>query len=137
MAKYPHRIFEMYDFCDEAFHVLTSKTPKMATEAAVPQSWSFTHLAASCDAGVTHVQFKTEKPFGDETARELHEDFDKLAERLDRASKVLLDFAGVASFGRLSINEVILFRKKLQIKGGRIALCSLDPTVRESFFVAR
>lgn len=137
MAKYRHRIFEMYDFFDEALRVLTSQGQQTAAAVPIPESCVFTHLAASRDAGVTHIRFKTATSLGNGIASELHDDFDTLAETLERDSKVLFDFDGVASFDRSSINELILFRKKLYIKGSRMALCSLGPTVRDAFFAAR
>ena len=60
----------------------------------------------------------------------------KLADMLDRDSKVLFDFAGVVLFGPASFNALVLFNKRLENKGSRIALCSLAPTVRESFLAA-
>ena len=138
MAKYRHRIFEMYEFRDEAIRALTPKSEKVATEATAPESWSFRHLAISRSAGVTLVQFnKQAKSFTEETVSELSEDFAQLADILGRDSKVLLDFSGVVLFSSAAIDSLILFNKKLQMKGSRIALCSLDPPVREFFFVSR
>ena len=47
MAKYRHRIFEMYDFFDEALRVLTSQGQQNAAAVPIPESCVFTHLAAS------------------------------------------------------------------------------------------
>ena len=107
-------------------------------ESTTPELRTFKHLAVSRSSGLTHVQFKQAKTFGEEkeTVSDLREDFAQLADLLGRHSKVLLDFAGVVLFSSASINALILFNKKLQTKGSRIALCSLDPTARESFFVA-
>ena len=134
MAKYRHRIFEMYEFLDEATCALTPKSARPVTEATAPESWTFKHLAVSRSASVTHVQFKRAQTFGEETASDLGEDFSQLADKLARDSKVLLDFAGVTSFSSASIDALDLFKRKLQIKGSRIALCCLDPAVRQSFF---
>ena len=41
MAKYRHRIFEMYEFRDEATRALTPKSARPATEATAPESWTF------------------------------------------------------------------------------------------------
>jgi len=136
MAKYRHRIFEMYEFRDEATHALTPKSENTVTEGTAPESWTFRHLAVSRSAVVTHVKFKEETTFGDETVQTLREDLAKLAEMLDKDSKVLFDFAGVVLFGPASFNALVLFNKRLKNKGSRIALCSLAPTVRESFLAA-
>ena len=53
MAKYRHRIFEMYDFFDEALRVLTSQGQQTTAAVPIPESCVFTHLAASrcrCDS---------------------------------------------------------------------------------------
>ena len=137
MAKYRHRIFEMYEFRDEAIRALTPKTVCPVTEPTAPESWALKHLAVSRSASVTHVEFKKAQTFGKETVSDLRNDFAQLADRLARDSKVLLDFAGVKSICAASIEQLVLFNQKLRIKGSRIALCCLDPTVRECFFAAR
>ena len=134
MAKYRHRIFELYEFRDEAMHALTPKSARPVPEATAPESWTFTHLTVSRSASVALVQFKSAQAFGKETVNELRVDFSQLAERLVRDSKVLLDFVGVKSFCDGSVDELILFNQKLRTKGSRIALCCLEPAVHESFF---
>ncbi len=135
MAKYRHRVFEMYELRDEAIRALTPKSATTATEATAPESWTFAHLAVSRVAGVIHVQFKEPRAFEDGTASDLREDLARLADLLGRDSKVLLDFSGVASFNAASISALIQFSRNLQTKGSRIALCCLEPATRESFFV--
>ncbi len=136
MAKYRHRLFEMYEFRDEAIRALTPKTVSPATEPTGSESWTLTHLAVSRAAGVAHVQFQKGHPFEEETVKDLHADFTQLATLLARDSKVLLDFTGVKSFCAAAIEEIILFNQKLKTKGSRIVLCCLDPSARESFFAA-
>ena len=136
MAKYRHRVFEMYDFRDEAVRALTPKSDQPVTEAIAPKAWTFRHLAVSRFARVTHVKFKRAQPFGEETVNDLRDDFAQLADRLVRDSRVLLDFAGVMSFSAASLDSLVLFKQKLRAKGSRMVLCSLDPTARECFFVS-
>ena len=137
MAKYRHRIFEMYDSRDEAIHALARKSDRLVTAATAPETWSFKHLAVSRSARVTHVEFKKVQTLGEETVSDLRKDFAQLADRLARDSRVLLDFAGVMSFSAASLDSLVLFNQKLRIKGSRMVLCSLDPTARECFLVAR
>lgn len=136
MAKQPHRIFEIYESREEAIRALLPKAKKAVPEATAPESWGFRHLTVSRTAGVTHVQFKAMPDLDDETLSGLREDFAQLAEKLRQDSKVVLDFTGVVSFGAALIDALILFHKLLRIKGSRIGLCCLAPTVRESFFGA-
>ena len=69
MAKYNHRIFEMYEFRDEALRALTPRTNRAVSDAAVSESWTFTHLAVSNAASVTHVEFKGAQSFGKENLK--------------------------------------------------------------------
>ena len=134
MAKYRHRIFEMYEFRDEATRALTPKSARSVMEA-VAADWTFVHLAVSRSETVTHVHFNGAQAFEEETAQDLRADFSQLANGLVRDSKVLLDFVGVNSFCAAAIDELILFNQKLRTKGSRLALCCLDPTVHQSFFL--
>ena len=134
MAKYRHRLFEMYDFSEEAIHGITSKSGQPLTESTPPETWSFEHLAVSRSDDVTHVTFKRGQIFGEETVPTLREDFAQLAEKLARNSRVLLDFTGVTSFSVASLESLALFNRQLKTKGSRMALCCLDPAARECFF---
>lgn len=137
MAKYRHRIFEMYEFRDEAIRALTSNLENPVTEVTTPESWDLTHLAVSRSAGVTHVQFKQPETLAEETVSGLREDFVQLKDRLERGSKVLLDFTGVVSFSPASIDALGLLHKHLRNKGSRIVLCSLSPAAHGCFFATR
>jgi hypothetical protein len=137
MAKYRHRIFEMYEFRDEAEGALTTKSENLAPSATAPESWTLRHLAVSPSAGVTHVTFKEATNFADETIDDLREDFVQLADRLVKDSKVLLDFTGVVFFSPASIRALTQFHEKLRTKGSRLVLCCLDAAARDCFFAAR
>lgn len=134
MAKYRHRIFEMYEFLDEAKRALTPKSVRPVPETTSSESCAFKHLVVSHSARVAHVRFKSAAAFGEETKNDLRVDFAQLADGLARDSRVLLDFVGVKSFCPASIDELILFSQKLRTRGSLIALCCLDPTVHRSFF---
>ncbi len=136
MAKIRHRIFEIYESCEEATRVLTPKLQKTVTESTPLDTWTFRHLAVSRFAGVTLVQFTDASEFNEATAAELREDFDQLAEHLGADSKVLVDFRGVVLFDATFIDLLIIFSGKLRTKGSRIALCCLAPPVHESFFAS-
>ena len=135
MAKYRHRIFEMYDFREEAILALTPKSVNTLTDGTALESLTLRQLSVSRSEVVTHVTFKEATTFDDQSVNELREDLAKLAEMLVRDSKVLFDFAGVVSFGSASFDALVLFNKMLKIKGSRIALCCLAPAAREFFFL--
>ena len=137
MAKYRHRIFEMYEFRDEAARALTPQNEHTETEAATPESLILRYLDVSRSAQVTHVKFEGVTSFGHETINDLREDFAQLADGLDKDTKVLMDFAGVASFSPASINALAQFNERLRTKGSRMVLCCLEPTARDCFFADR
>lgn len=137
MAKYPHRVFEMYDFRDEAVCALTPKSASPVIEAKISESWDFELLDVSQSASVTHVGFNKSQNFTDGTTSELRRDFAQLTNKLAIGSRVLLDFTGLNSFSTASIDTLVSFNTHLRHKGSRIVLCCLDPVVRGSFFPAR
>ena len=133
MAKYRHRIFEMFEFRAEAVRALTPKSARPVTEAADPDSWTFKCLAVSLLDNVTLVGFKAHD-LGKESENDLRADILQLVAQLVNDSKVLIDFAGVTSFSPGSIEMLALLDRQLRNKGSRIALCGLAPAVRDSFF---
>ena len=137
MAKYRHRIFEMYDFHDEAVRALTPKAGSPVTEAIKSEPWDFKILAASQSENVTHVAFKQTQPHKDDAVSELRKDFAQLTDKLAVGSKILLNFRGLNLFSTDSIDTLVSFNKNLRHKGSRMVLCCLDPAVRNSFFPAR
>jgi len=134
MTKYPHRIFEIYEFHDEAVRALGPKAASPTIETKSSESWCFEYLNASQTENVTHVGFKKTQSYTDDTSGELSRDFAKLTGKLAIGSKILVDFTGLSSFSSASIDSLVSFNKNLRHKGSRVVLCCLDPTVRDSFF---
>lgn len=134
MAKIRHRIFEIYEGCEEATRVLTPKVQKAANESTPVETWTFRHLGVSRLAGVTRIEFTQATEFDAATSVTLRRDLDQLAERLGADSKVLVDFRDVASFDASCIDLLSTFAGRLRTKGSRMALCCLAPSVHASFF---
>jgi hypothetical protein len=134
MAKYPHRVFEMFDFRDEAISALTPKAARPETESINSELWNFKCLAVSQSANLTHVGFKQDQFLKEDIVRDLRNDFAQLTDKLAIGSKILLDFTGLNSFSPASIDALISFNKNLRHKGSRIVLCGLDSTVRDYFY---
>lgn len=137
VAKYRHRVFEMYDFRDEALCALKPKAASPATDEIDSEPWDFTLLAASRRASVTHVSFKEAQDLSDDVASDLRKDFAQLTDKLTSDSKLLLDFTGLSAISTDSIDTLVTFNKNLRHKGSRMVLCCLDSAVRDSFFPAR
>ncbi|MHB8899338.1 MAG: STAS domain-containing protein [Thermoguttaceae bacterium] len=138
MAKYPHRVFEMYDERDEALGALTPKFVSANEAKANGQLPSnFKHLTVSRTSFVTHVKFKGTMEFPAEAEGELRDDFSQLADLLDINSKVLLDFAEVKSFSPACVEVLVTFNRRLLNRGSRTVLCCLGPETRASFYPPR
>lgn len=134
MAKHRHRIFEIYEFREEAVDALRPRADCSAPSGAVPQAWKLHQLAASYSASVTHLRFKKPRTSGENAAGELREDLTQLAESLSKNSRVLLDFSDVTSFEPAALDALVLFNKKLRTRGSRMVLCGLGPAAREDVF---
>ncbi len=139
MAKHRHRTFDMFDTYSEAARSLESKS----SQGVVPHShetdedWTFQCLTVSRVGRVIQVTFKSPHRREQDTVRDLRADFAKLADSLVNDSQVLMDFEGLEEFCARSVDQLALFRRKLQSKGSRIALCNLGSSVRASFFPNR
>ena len=138
MAKYRHRTFEMFDGFSEAASSLESKSPQNVTGKShkTGEVGTFECLTASCLASVIQVTFRSSN-HTEENVRDLRADFAALADSLVNDSRVVMDFAGLEEFCARSVDDLTLFRRKLQSKGSRIALCNLEPNVKASFFPDR
>jgi anti-anti-sigma regulatory factor len=124
----------MYDFRDEAVDAIRPNSAKAVADSTVPESWTFRHLVVSRSDNVTIVQFNCLTAANNEVVALLRDDLQQLAEKLERDTKMVLDFSGVDTFQPACCLELYRLSKKLQMKGSRMVLCSLSPSVRESFF---
>jgi anti-anti-sigma regulatory factor len=134
MAKYRHRIFEMYEQRDEALDALTPRTEKTATEVTAPETWDFAYLQASRVADKILLRFKGTQVFDDTVLGALRDDLTRLTGVLGRDSRLLLDFSDVTLFNAAAIRELAQFSRNLQSKGSRVVLCCLEPAVSAAFF---
>ena len=134
MAKRRHRIFEVFDFRDEALRALTPKSVTPVTDSTLPKSSTYSYLETSHSAVVTHVEFAKSVALGKETASDLGKDLAQLAADLAIDSKVLLDFTNVQSFCAANVDELVHFNRGLRHKGSRVVLCCLNTVVSEHFY---
>ena len=134
MAKRRHRVFEMYDFQDEALQALVPKEASSETDTALPKALNCKHLTVSRTTSVTHVEFKGTQDFGEETVNDISKDFALLLANSDLDSRILLNFANVKSICAACIEVFIHFSKSLRHKGSRVVLCCLDVEARKCFF---
>ena len=137
MAKYLHRVFEMYELRDEAVRALTRNKISFVTDVVDPEFWDFNLLVASHSAIITHVEFKKDVNFTEGVASDLRKDIAALTGRLPGDSRVLWDFTGVKSFTTASTDMLVTFNKDLKHRGSRLVLCCLEPAVRGALFADR
>lgn len=134
MAKDRHRIFEIYELHDEAAWELMPKGNKAGNDVAALETWPFKQLVVSRLAGITQVRYKEAAILAPEIVTQVQDDFMQLADKLSGNSRVLIDFTGVQAFGSAGISALILFNRKLHVRGSRMVLCCLDANVRATFF---
>ena len=137
MAKYRHKLFEMYDFHNEARDALASKEVMSLPESTAWQDAKFSLLEISQEAGITVIKFQSPASAEPSMSPDYREDFATLAAVLSRNSKVIFDFTGVEKFGPASIDALGNLSHTLRNKGSRIVLCCLQPEVKEAFFPAK
>ena len=138
MAKYRHRIFEMFEFRDEAVTALTPRSTSNTTESVDPALWTFQHFETSRRDGVTLITFKESTiDEQDEASRKIPDELSLIARSLVNNSRVVMDFEGISEFSGDAIEALTQFNKTLQSKGSRLALCGLEPNVHAAFFPKR
>lgn len=138
MAKYRHRIFEMFEFRDEAVTALTPRSTHNTIESVDPALWTFQHFEASRRDGVTLITFKEpEVGAEEELTCKIPNELSLISRSLVNNSRVVMDFEGLSAFSGDSMEALTQFNKTLQSKGSRMALCGLEPNVHAEFFPKR
>ena len=66
----------------------------------------------------------------EETGAALHQLVDQAEQR-----RLLLDFANVLSVTSMMLSKLIMLEKRIRSVGGRLALCNLNPDLRQVFDV--
>ncbi|WP_436714662.1 STAS domain-containing protein [Roseiconus lacunae] len=129
----------MFDTYDEASRALESKSSQKIVHQGqeTDEAWTFRHLAVCPRGRVIHVTFKFSNHPEHDGACDLRSEFTKLAGLLVNDSPVLVDFEGLEEFSPKCVVDLALFLRRLQSKGSRLALCNLEPAVKDSFFPNR
>ncbi len=96
----------------------------------MPPSPLLRHLAVWKERDVMVVRFGEHRILDELTVNKLSEELYQVAERPD-CRKLLLNFASVEHLTTLMLGKLMMLRRKMEAKGGRFALCDLEPRVRE------
>lgn len=142
MAKYRHRVFEMYDFYEEAAEALAKKSTDGSPVDHVAQSPSTTSADFDCLVvsdydGITRVTLDGKHDFDDDRVQSLRLDLANLKDALPTNCRVVFDFTGVDVFHASCIELLKQFTGALKMKGSRVALCCLNASAKETFFSER
>lgn len=137
MAKYRHRTFEMFEYHEEAAAALTVKGRDSARVPGQADGESFDHLSVTTLENIVHVRFSSPDSNDSDESRQLRHDLARLAKCLQNDSRVILDFAGVATFSSASVAALETFYQRLKNKGSRLVLCNLEDDAKMSFYPQR
>lgn len=96
----------------------------------MPASPLYRHLAVWKEKDVTVVRFGEHRILDELTVNRLSEELYQVADRPD-CRKLLLNFASVDHLTTLMLGKLVMLRRKMEAKGGRFAVCDLEPRVRE------
>lgn len=87
-------------------------------------------------AGFAVVRFHNERLVDDTAITNMADELTDVVRRAD-SPRLVLDFSGVTRMSSMMLGTLIMLQKRVRQKGGRLALCGIDPELREVFVVAR
>lgn len=85
---------------------------------------------------VTVVNFTDKKILDEQTIQTIGEQLFSLVDESGRR-KLLLNFGNVEYLSSAALAKFITLHKKIQQNGGRLALCSIDPQIKEVFEITK
>jgi anti-anti-sigma factor len=92
----------------------------------------YRHLGVSKRGNVTLVRFGDHQMFNESTINVIGAELYALAEQPD-CRKLLLNFAGVDRLSSTMLGKLLMVKKKIESKGGKLKLCDIGPEIREVF----
>ncbi len=92
----------------------------------------YRHLGVWKEKDVTIVRFGEHRILDELTVNKLGDELYSVADHAD-CKRLLLNFASVDHLTTLMLGKLLMLRRKMESKGGKFALCELEPRVREVF----
>lgn len=92
----------------------------------------YRHLGVWKEGDVTIVRFGEHRILDELAVNKLGDEMYSVAQR-DDCRKLLLNFASVEHLTTLMLGKILMLRSKMESKGGTLALCDLEPRVRDVF----
>jgi anti-anti-sigma factor len=88
------------------------------------------HLGVWQHGKVIVVRFGDHQMLDELTVKKISEELYDIADRAD-CKHLVLDFSGVLGFSTLMLGKLLVLRKKMLSKEGRLVLCDLGPEVED------
>jgi anti-anti-sigma factor len=85
--------------------------------------------------GIAVIRFTTPHLRDDRIIRQIFDQIDQLITA--GRTKLVMNFSGIQAFASYAIGKLIVINDKLQAPAGRLALCSLSPSVAEILDIMR
>jgi anti-sigma B factor antagonist len=85
---------------------------------------------------VTVVSLTNRKLLVEESIQAVGEDLFRLVEQSGR-TKLLLNFSNVEHMSSAVLGMLVRLNKKVLVSGGKLALCGIDPQIREVFEITK
>lgn len=85
---------------------------------------------------VTVVTFVDKKILDEQNIQLVGEQLFQLVDELGR-KKILLNFSNVEFLSSAALGKLITLNRKVQAAGGKLVLCSIDPSIYEVFMITR
>ena len=93
-------------------------------------------INVSSEGDVTVVELADRKILDEINIMQIGEQLSQLVASAD-VPKIVLDFANVEHMSSSALGVLITMHKRVREKSGKLALCAIQPTIREIFEITR
>ena len=93
-------------------------------------------LKVTEEDGITIVELQDRKILDEINIMQIGEQLSQLVASAD-VPKIVLDFANVEHMSSSALGVLITMHKRVREKSGKLALCAIQPTIREIFEITR
>ncbi len=92
----------------------------------------YRHLGVSKRGNVIVVRFGDHRIFSEATVNVIGDELYSVADRPD-CRNLLLNFAGVERLSSTMLGKILMVKKKMEAKKGKLKLCDIGPEIRDVF----
>lgn len=98
----------------------------------MPDPSVYRHLGVRKRGNVTVVRFGDHRILNEAAIEVIGGELYGVADQPD-CRKLLLDFTGVERLASEMLGKLLMVKRKIEMKGGKLKLCGLDPEILEVF----